>query len=197
MQITKLTLNGHFQMNCYILEEDNEAVIIDPGFDDNKLYDYLNNKNLIINKIILTHGHFDHWGALKKIRFLYPNAKLFASSIDNHWYDSNPFNYKPTIDVDLNNLKEIKLFNRTFKIFKTPGHSKGSISLYHNYHLFSGDVLFKESIGRTDLFEGNQEELFKSIKKLYQLDGKTIIYPGHGPNTSINNERMHNPFIRG
>lgn len=197
MQITKLTLSGHFQMNCYILEENNEAIVIDPGFNDNKLYDYLKNKNLIVNKIILTHGHFDHWSGLENLKKLYPNAKLLASSLDDYWYKLDKNTYQLNIDIDLNTLKHIKLFDYEFKIFKTPGHSKGSISLYYNYHLFSGDVLFRNSIGRTDLYEGNQEELFESIKKLYQLSGNTIIYPGHGPNTTINEERMYNPFIRG
>lgn len=201
MEIVKLTL-GNYQMssNCYLLIKDNEAVVIDPGFDDSRLYDYLKNRNLKVNKIILTHGHFDHWGGLKGLRNIYPDALLYASTLDHLWYEvgvNNYYHYEPKIDVDLNELKTIELLGNTFKIFKLPGHSAGSIGLYFNKTIFSGDVLFENSIGRTDLLQGDLNTLFNSIKQIYTLDNETIIYSGHGRPTTVLNEKLNNPFIKG
>lgn len=201
MKINSIVLHGkHFSSNCYILEKDGEAVVIDPGFEVANLYNYLENKALNVSKIILTHGHFDHWSGLKKLREIYPDAKLYASSVDDYWYgvsENNPNNYTPKIDVDLKKLEKVEILGNSFKVIKTPGHSAGSISLYYNSLLFSGDVLFFNSIGRTDLFQGNQDELFSSIKKLYQLPNETIVYSGHGRPTTIDHEKKTNPFIRG
>lgn len=201
MKINSIVLNGtHFSSNCYILEKDNEAVVIDPGFEVNNLYNYLSNKNLNVTKIVLTHGHYDHWSGLKRLRELYPNALLYASTLDDYWYEigvNNPNNYSPSIDFDLNKINELELLGNKFKVIKTPGHSAGSISLYYNKMVFSGDVLFFNSIGRTDLYQGDQNELFRSIKKLYLLPNETVVHSGHGRLTTIQNEKITNPFIRG
>ncbi|HHW79451.1 MAG TPA: MBL fold metallo-hydrolase [Acholeplasmataceae bacterium] len=200
MEIIKLELGNNFTSNCYILIKEKECVVIDPGFEDSKLYNYLSNKDLNVTKIILTHGHFDHWGGLRKLRTLFPKAQLYASSLDYMWYQVGPnnyFNYEPTIDVDLIGKDELILFDEKIKVIKTPGHSSGSVSLYFNKTLISGDVLFFESIGRTDLLEGNTNTLFKSIQNLYKLPLDTNVLPGHGVNTTIKHERVHNPFIKG
>lgn len=201
MNIKRIVLSGfNMSSNCYILNKDNRAVVIDPGFDDIELYNYLTNKELDVEAIILTHGHFDHWGGYKKLSKLYPNAHTYASSLDYKWYeigDNNPYGYTPQFDFDLNKLKTIKLLGDTYKVIKTPGHSAGSVSLYNKLKLFSGDVLFMQSIGRYDLMDGNIEVLLDSIKLLYSLDNDTIIYPGHGRDTTIGFEKRSNPFIKG
>lgn len=203
MELIQLTLGNHqMSSNCYIIINDGEAVVIDPGFEDSKLYDYLKNKNLNVTKIILTHGHFDHWGGLKKLQYLYPKAILYASTLDYIWYEIGPnnyYNYTPTIDVDLNKIKELEIFESVFKILKVPGHSAGSVALYNQKEdkIISGDVLFYGGVGRYDLAQGDFKTLTFSIKSLYKLPGNTIVYSGHGRPTTIEFEKQNNPFIKG
>lgn len=200
MQIVKIELsNNYMSSNCYLLIKDNNAVVIDPGFEDNKLYKYLKENNLEIESIVLTHGHYDHWTGLEKLLKLYPNALLYASSLDDYWYNNNPFtSYKPNINFDLNELDKIKLLGSNFKVIKVPGHSKGSIALLNGDSniIFVGDVLFFESIGRTDLHGGSFEEIKTSILRLYKLNSKTIVYNGHGRATTIEHEKDNNPFVK-
>mgnify|MGYP001945263381 CR=1 FL=1 len=200
MKIQKLTLaNFQISSNCYILSKDSEAVVIDPGIEDQTLYNYLQQNNLNVTNIVLTHGHFDHWGGLKKLQSLYPNAKLYASTLDYLWYEVGPnnmYNYEPNFDFDLNKLNEITLLGYKFKVLKLPGHSAGSIGLYYNNYLFSGDVLFFQGIGRTDLLQGDYNTLINSINKIYQLPDDTIVYSGHGRPTTVKHEKQFNPFFR-
>lgn len=197
MKIMKLELkNEYMSSNCYLLIKDDEAVVIDPGFDDLSLFNYLKDNNLKVSKVILTHGHYDHWTGLEKLLSIYENAKVYASSLDNYWFNNNPFTkYKPKINYDLNNFESLNLFNKEIKIIKTPGHSKGSISLYFDNNLISGDLIFFEGIGRYDLDGGDFITLKDSIKKIYKLDDNTTIYSGHGRNTKIGYEKLNNPFV--
>ncbi|VEU81015.1 MBL fold metallo-hydrolase [Haploplasma axanthum] len=201
MNIHALTLYGQgMSSNCYILNNGEKAVVIDPGFEDNNLFDFLRNKKLNVEMIVLTHGHFDHWGGLKKLQSLYPNAKTYASSIDDIWYKVGPnnrYNYEPLFDYDLNKLNEINFLGEKYKVIKVPGHSSGSVAFYNNKTLISGDVLFFRGIGRYDLPEGDYDTLISSIKKLYTLPNETTVYSGHGRQTTIGFEKEFNPFIRG
>lgn len=197
MKLIKLELkNEYMSSNCYLLIYEDKAIVIDPGFEDDTLYSYLKDNNLKLDKIILTHGHYDHWTGLEKLRSLYKDTPLYASSLDNYWFLNNPFTkYVPKVDVDLNGLSNLPLFNNKVEIIKTPGHSKGSISLLFDNYLISGDLLFFEGVGRYDLEGGNYNTLKKSIQEIYKLDEDIIIYPGHGKNTSIGYEKLNNPFI--
>lgn len=198
MQLIKIELrNEYMSSNCYLIKNESEVVVIDPGFPDNNLFNYLESNNLKIDKIILTHGHYDHWTGLEELLNRYPNTKVYGSMLDEYWYLNNPFtNYIPKIDVDLNKLNEIEVFDTSFKIIKTPGHSRGSVSLLWDNYLISGDVLFFESVGRTDLDGGNFTELENSILKIYELDENIKILPGHGKNTTIKHEKVHNHFVK-
>jgi|SRR5690625_2187918 len=197
MKIVKLELkNQYMSSNCYLLIKDKDLVIVDPGFEDDTLYNYIRENDLNLKKILLTHGHYDHWTGLEKLRSLYDDVLLYASSLDEYWYYNNPFTkYIPKIDVDLNNLDEILLLDTSTKIIKTPGHSKGSVAFLFNNNLISGDLLFFEGIGRYDLNGGNFDNLKSSIEKIYKLNDDVIVYPGHGRNTSIKYEKNNNPFI--
>ena len=163
------------------------------------LFNYLKNNNLNLNKIVLTHGHYDHWTGLEKLLSIYPNTKVYASSLDKYWFNNNPFtSYVPKIDVDLNDLESIELLNQKFQIIKVPGHSKGSIALLNekDNYIIVGDLLFFESVGRTDLDGGSFKELVNSILKLYKLNDNLIVYNGHGRPTTIGHEKKFNPFVK-
>jgi len=200
MKIIKLELkNNYMSSNSYLLIKNSEVVLVDPGFPDDVLFNYLKDNNLNLNKIILTHGHYDHWTGLEKLLSLYPNTNLYASSLDNYWFNNNPFtSYVPKIDVDLNDLESIELLNQKFQIIKVPGHSKGSIALLNekDNYIIVGDLLFFESVGRTDLDGGSFKELENSILKLYKLNDNLIVYNGHGRPTTIGHEKKFNPFVK-
>ena len=200
MKIIKLELkNNYMSSNSYLLIKDNNVVVVDPGFPDDLLFNYLKNNNLKLNKIILTHGHYDHWTGLEKLLSIYPNTKVYASSLDNYWLNNNPFtSYIPKIDVDLNNLDSIDILNTSFQIIKVPGHSKGSVAFMNqdDNYIIVGDLLFCESIGRTDLEGGSFKELEASVLKLYELNDDLIVYNGHGRPTTIGHEKKFNPFVK-
>lgn len=198
LKVVKLELSNEFMSsNSYLLIKENKCIVIDPGFDDNKLFNYLENNKLSVDKIVLTHGHYDHWSGLEHLRKTYPDVPLYASLKDEYWYLNNPFTkYNPTIDYDLNEMDEIDFLGTSAAILKTPGHSLCSVSFYFENKLISGDVLFYEGIGRSDLYGGSFTELERSVLKLYKLPNDTIVYSGHGRPTTIYHEKNNNPFIR-
>jgi glyoxylase-like metal-dependent hydrolase (beta-lactamase superfamily II) len=170
---------GDLQTNCYIVidEKSNEAVIIDPGDEASEILREL--KNLKIRYIILTHGHPDHFGAVNNIKAK-TGAPLLMHPADN-WF------FKP--DKELSEGQEIKFGEISLKVLHTPGHTKGGVCLYANGHLFSGDTLFSEAHGRTDLPGGSIEEMRKSLKRLASLPDETRVYPGHDEETTIGLEK--------
>jgi len=193
--------------NCFILgcESTKEAVVIDPGDDADRILIELSKSELKVKYLINTHGHFDHVGANKRMKevtgaqlAIHPadepmlnelshSALMFGLSAQN----------SPPADILLNNGDEICFGEITLKVIHTPGHSKGGICLYTAGHLFSGDTLFAGSIGRTDLPGGDYDTLISNIKeKLLHFDEDTIVYTGHGPETTIGNEKRMNPFLR-
>jgi len=193
--------------NCYILgcENTKEAVVIDPGDDGDQILVALAKSALKVKYLINTHGHFDHVGANKAMKEatkasigihpddapmlmeLSKSASMFGMSAEN----------SPPPDILLNHGDQLSFGDITLEVIHTPGHSKGGICLYTKGHLFAGDTLFKSSIGRTDLPGGNYDTLIASIRtKLFTLPDDTIVYTGHGPETSIGYEKRMNPFLR-
>lgn len=206
MIIKKLEV-GPIMANCYILgcESTKEAVVIDPGDDADRILMTLSKSGLKVKYLINTHGHFDHVGANKRMKdvtgaqiAIHPedepmlgelsrSALMFGLSAEN----------SPPADILLKDGDDITFGEITLKVIHTPGHSKGGICLYTKGHLFAGDTLFAGSIGRTDLPGGDYDTLISGIKaKLLVLDGQTIVYTGHGPETNIANEKRMNPFLR-
>lgn len=197
---------GQIATNCYILgcEKDNTAVVIDPGGNADQIMNRLKKHELELKAIIATHAHFDHIGAVASI-VRETDAKLYlhkddwpilerASRSAAAWGFSVEQPEMPDeapAEGDVLTFGTIKL-----KVLHTPGHSPGGISLTMDDKVFVGDSLFYRSIGRTDFPGGDFDTLINSIKtKLFTLPDDTTAYTGHGPNTTIGDEKKHNPFI--
>lgn len=201
---------GPLQTNCYFISNaENACLIIDPGEEGLKLIDFVKRKNLKPQAILLTHTHFDHIGAVDIIREEY-GIPVFVHEKEASWLLNPDLNGSRLFiggEVRLKPADEtvagdgvLTVGDFTFEVLETPGHSPGSISLYFKEGEFVavGDALFQGSIGRTDLYGGNYEQLIESIhKKLLVLPENTVVLPGHGPVTTIQREMDANPFLNG
>ena len=196
--VKKLIL-GDMQTNCYILYKDNNCIIIDPGSEYNRILPLLNNYNL--SAIILTHGHFDHIGAVDQLYNKY-QCPIYLHKDDHSMVRDNPYNKILNIDVSIKSpLIEIKegtltIDNFKFDIYFTPGHSPGGIILIYQDYMISGDTLFNNSIGRTDLEGSDHRQMVNSLKFIKTFDPKLKVLPGHGLDTTLEDELRNNPFLR-
>ncbi len=199
---------GALGVNCYILgcEETRQAVVVDPGDEAEKILSRVKRHNLTPVAIINTHGHFDHVGVNSQI-ILATGAKLHIHQADAgmlgdvariaRMYGLHGENSPPP-DTLLEDNTLINFGNLKIKIIHTPGHTAGGCCLYieEKNMLISGDTLFAESIGRTDLPGGSFTQLLKSIKeKLFLLPEQVQVHPGHGSGTTIGHEKRHNPYM--
>ncbi|MDO5041205.1 MAG: MBL fold metallo-hydrolase [Peptoniphilus sp.] len=194
--IIRLVL-GDYQTNCYIVfDESNRAVIIDPGYQPEDIIKIIEDKGLIVDKIIITHAHPDHFGAVKELCDHF-GVKSYISEIDNPMLmrRSAQMGQEISADVLVKNGDSIFLGEKELKVIVTPGHTTGGICLLLDDVLFSGDTLFKGSIGRTDFEGGDYGQIMKSLNYLMTLPENTLVLPGHGPETTIKIERESNPFI--
>jgi len=204
--IIKTIVVGPLDVNCYILvcKNTNEAAIIDPGDNADDIIEAIDKEGLNPRFIINTHAHFDHVGGVKtiqehfKIDFLLHKGDLFL--IDNVSEQATAFGLssipKPEVDKYVNDGDKISLGDKVINVIHTPGHSPGGVCYHVDNNVFVGDTMFAGSIGRTDLPGGSYETLINSIKeRLFPLGDSIIVYPGHGPSTTIGSERKHNPFL--
>ena len=192
---------GPLNTNCYIVlnKEKNVAAVVDPGFYDNNILSYVKKNNIVVELILLTHGHFDHFiGA----NFL--NAKTtYIHELDKEMLEDCEKNAGILAGITdfekIYNLKtfkdseKIKFADEEFLVVHTPGHSKGSCCfIFKNNVIFTGDTIFKQSLGRTDLFGGDYNILINSVKKIFKFNKNFIILPGHGESSTLNNEKSFN-----
>lgn len=205
MEITVLTV-GPVCTNCYIINREGSTtcVVVDPGEEAEKIASQIKRKGLSCEGILLTHGHFDHITgvsellslvggkvyACEKERELLMNPQLNASSMVGHEVALEP-------EILLRDGQCLEVADMTFRVIHTPGHTKGGCCYYaeEDKVLFSGDTIFMESIGRTDLPTGNSGELLDSVRnKVLTLPDDVRIYPGHGPETTVSYEAVNNPY---
>ena len=198
----KTVLVGDLQVNCYIVSNGNEAVVIDPGDEYEKIKNTLGGKT--VKAVLLTHGHFDHTGAVNEYKK--EGARVYISAIEEYMLSdgysclAEPFGFpfKPLrADATFCDGDMLDLCGMQFKVILTPGHTTGSACFLRENVLFSGDTLFQQSIGRTDFPGGDFDTISNSIKeKIYTLPENTLVYPGHGGVTTVKDEKMFNPFVR-
>ena len=193
MHDLKTLVVGELQTNCYIVSTPSgEGIVIDPGDEEIEILNYIENNKLNIKYIINTHSHPDH---IKGDLYIKERTK---APILIHKNDSKMFStfLGDFFDKYLEDGDIVSVGNLEIKVMHTPGHSKGSICLLLDNTVFTGDTLFADGVGRTDLPGGSHDELIESINnKLLILDDDYKIYPGHGGNSTIGHERKHNPFL--
>jgi hydroxyacylglutathione hydrolase len=197
---------GELQTNCYILGDEGtqQGVVIDPGGDFEIIEAHLKKLKLKAKYIILTHGHVDHIGALARLKNATGAEILIHSKDSAMLFDPNQnlsiFSGDKIVATKADKLLEegdvIQCGEIKLEVWHTPGHTPGGISLLTDKMIFTGDALFCGSIGRTDFPGSSYRELINSIKeKLLSKDDDFIIYPGHGPSSTIGQERKNNPFL--
>jgi glyoxylase-like metal-dependent hydrolase (beta-lactamase superfamily II) len=199
---------GALQTNCYIVgdETSGEGIVIDPGGDAELILEAVRRLKLEIKLVVDTHGHFDHIMANKEVvegtaapLAIHPDdAAMLTNPLRSFSFFAGNFHPSPPATVSLTEGSTIEIGSVKLQVLHTPGHSPGSVSLWCAEHkvVFSGDALFNMGIGRTDFPGGSMHILLQSIRdKLFTLPDDTVVYSGHGPQTTIGFERRHNPFL--
>jgi len=198
---------GALETNCYLVycEDSLECVVVDPGAEPKKIFAAIAELELKPVLLLNTHGHIDHVGANKDIKDHY-DLPLFIHEADAPMLQGELqseiaflLNAHPSPEPDgfLEAAQEIKFGNSQLVVISTPGHSPGSISLKGDGCLFSGDTLFYGGVGRTDLPGGSWDKLVDSIRsQIFVLPDETVVYPGHGPATTVGQEKDINPYVK-
>ena len=208
MNVETITV-GCLSTNCYlcVCDHTSEAIVIDPGADAERILNQIRRRKVTVTTIVLTHAHFDHLLAAQAVQQA-TEAELAIHRLEAEQLE-NPSNLFPGVQPDppkglqadrkLEHGDILQVGQMRGRILHTPGHSPGGISLSfpQNRCVFCGDVLFRRSVGRTDLPGGDAQTLLDSITQLLLgMPDDTIVYPGHGPKTSIGYERRNNPWLR-
>lgn len=196
---------GELQENCFILfDENKDAFVVDPGGSSENIIEAIDKNELNIKYILLTHGHFDHVGAVAALVKKY-KAPVYMSKDDRAFLESpkevraSSFGMQiesADVDVFVKEGDEIPFSEGTIKVIETPGHTLGSVCYLFENYLFAGDTLFNGSIGRTDFPESDHSLMIESLKKLKKLDDEIYVLSGHGPESQISYEKMTNPYLR-
>ena len=187
---------GAYQTNCYIIHEEgsNACCVIDPGYDADLILDKLASLDLTEEAILLTHGHFDHVGAVRELAaetgcdvYIHPEDLTMPPMMT-----AGPLYYTKTYAEG----SRLHLAGLDIAVLHTPGHTPGSVCLLVDSTLFSGDTLFAGSCGRTDLPGGDWSTILKSLNRLSEIEGNLWVFPGHGGSSTLRDEKKHNPYMR-
>lgn len=204
--VIKKFVVGPLENNCFVIadEDSKECFVVDPGDEPDRILDFINDGNLSVKYIVCTHAHFDHIGAVPEIKMateakivihtddlaIYRSSKDHAAS----WgFDIDPL---PDPDVFVSEGDVLRIGDLEFRIIHTPGHSPGGICIYGHGILLTGDTLFAGSVGRTDLPGGDIGKLKASFRRLVSLSDEIRVLPGHGPETTVEREKVDNFFAR-
>ena len=193
LKIDTLTL-GLYQVNCYVVynEGSDRCVVIDPGYEPQRILNHLKAKNLKLETILLTHGHFDHVGGVKEL-VAATNCKVYLHDLERTMPEA--MTAGPLYATD-GFPSRFSIAGMEFTVLHTPGHTPGSVCLICEDAIFSGDTLFAGSCGRTDLPGGDWATILESLKRLKELPGNYRVFPGHGEDTTLSQERQYNPYLR-
>lgn len=197
MEIRTLTL-GIYQTNTYCIVQDSKVIIIDPVSKADRIQSLIKENEVVVG-ICLTHGHFDHIGAVDDLVALY-NCPVYIHEDDIELTQDPEKNYSQTKKIKLKSKlipfkDHMNIQSIEFDVYHTPGHTKGSVCLKFKSSLFTGDTLFKGSIGRTDLYGGNAQEMKQSLRFIRSLNEDLTIYPGHDDVTQLFDELKRNPYL--
>ena len=208
MLLKNFTLSD-MEANAYVLGSSGQCLVIDAPDNPRPLLDFIAARDLTLSAVVLTHGHYDHIAGLKKLLKAHPQAqvifgrgaeKIAGNAAKNFSaFFSLPFAVHQA-DQLISEPEILEIAGESLTVLDLPGHSAGSVGLYdaQNHSIYCGDVLFAGSIGRTDFPGSSPEELLQSIRtKLLTLPDQTKVFPGHGPSTTIGQERKTNPFLTG
>lgn len=202
----KTLVVGIVRANCYLVWNDLACVLIDPGDDAERIETALQQLGKPLKAILLTHGHFDHVGAVKALKERYPQVPVMIGALDEELLLEPERVYKGMLsripdslhlkaDRLLSDGDEIDVNGMHFTVIATPGHTKGSVCYLYENAIFSGDTLFRGTCGRCDFYGGDSWAMHDSLAKLALLEGDRPVYPGHEGETSLDQERKYNRFM--
>ncbi len=204
MIVEKIVL-GELKTNCYIVvNEKGNCIVIDPADESEKIINRIKSQNLSLKAILLTHGHFDHIMATNTLKKEF-DCPVIIGEADEEMLTDDLKNAAALLGMHVDKIQADKKVNDkdildfdTFriKVLATPGHTKGSVCYICEDTIFSGDTIFLECVGRTDLYGGNAVKLMTSLKKLNDLEGDYKIFSGHGEDTTLNYEREYNMWLK-
>ena len=198
---------GAFQENCYLLVDDrtNRAVIVDPGSEGERLVEAVDRSGATLEAVWITHAHVDHVGAIAAIKQRW-DVPVYLHPLDRRLYEAAgrqaqvynvPFEEPPPPDREFADGQQVTVGDVELAVMHAPGHSPGHVVIHGDGIALVGDCLFAGSIGRTDLPFSNPPQLAASLEKISALAPETVVYPGHGMDTTIGEERVSNPFLNG